>query len=81
LKVDFETICCHRQEQLHDIDTVVLLFCAQVFTGNNDNSTLKINDLWQSISARYIRLLPTDWHGSAGCMRADLVGCLDNLDS
>ena len=51
----------------------------QLFAGNRDNSTVKMNDLWQSISARYVRLLPTDWHGGAACMRADLIGCLDQL--
>jgi len=51
-----------------------------VFTGNNDNSTAKINDLWQPINARYIRLQPVGWHGSAACMRADLIGCLDEFN-
>jgi len=52
-----------------------------VFTGNYDNSTVKVNDLWQPISAQSIRLLPTGWHGDAACMRAGLVGCLDELET
>jgi len=53
----------------------------QVFTGNHDNSTVKLNDLWQSVSAQYIRLQPTEWYGDAACMRAGLIGCLDELET
>jgi len=59
-------------------------FCCctvQLFRGNSDNSSLEVRDLWQPISARYVRLLPADWHGDTACMRADLVGCLDQLET
>ena len=41
----------------------LLTLCSfQVFDGNEDSDTVVLNKLTQPITARYIRLLPIEWH-------------------
>lgn len=50
-------------------------FCYfQVFEGNEDSDTVVFNKLSQPITARYIRLLPIEWHNHIS-MRIEIYGC------
>lgn len=50
----------------------------QMFEGNVDQPTAKINMLWQPITARWVRIIATAANERNKCMRADLIGCLDS---
>ena len=53
----------------------LLTFCSfQVFEGNEDSDTVVLNKLSQPITARYIRLLPIEWHNHIS-MRIEIYGC------
>uniref|UniRef100_A0A665U6V3 Si:ch1073-459j12.1 n=1 Tax=Echeneis naucrates TaxID=173247 RepID=A0A665U6V3_ECHNA len=52
-----------------------------LFFGNNDKDTPVMNQLAESVVARYIRIIPQSWNGSL-CMRLEVLGCpiLDPAD-
>ena len=53
----------------------LLTLCSfQVFDGNEDSDTVVLNKLTQPITARYIRLLPIEWHTHIS-MRIEIYGC------
>uniref|UniRef100_A0A665U621 Adipocyte enhancer-binding protein 1 n=1 Tax=Echeneis naucrates TaxID=173247 RepID=A0A665U621_ECHNA len=45
-----------------------------LFFGNNDKDTPVMNQLAESVVARYIRIIPQSWNGSL-CMRLEVLGC------
>ncbi|KAG7490517.1 inactive carboxypeptidase X2 [Solea senegalensis] len=45
-----------------------------LFFGNNDKDTPVMNQLAESVLARYIRIIPQSWNGSL-CMRLEVLGC------
>ncbi|XP_078352588.1 uncharacterized protein LOC144637397 isoform X1 [Oculina patagonica] len=47
---------------------------AKVFTGNRDRGTVVYNRLSQPITARYIRIMPLQWHIHVS-MRLEIYGC------
>ncbi|PFX33163.1 Neuropilin-2 [Stylophora pistillata] len=49
---------------------------AQVFDGNEDSATVVVNKLTDVIRARFIRLLPIEWHKHIS-MRIEIYGCPD----
>ena len=54
---------------------VLLTLCSfQIFEGNEDSDTVVFNKLSQPITARYIRLLPIEWHEHIS-MRIEIYGC------
>ena len=50
----------------------------QVFVGNSDRDTVVKNPVISPVKARYIRLIPTEWHNHIS-MRIELYGCLGRL--
>ena len=46
----------------------------QIFQGNTDTDTIVYHDLYPIIEARYIRVLPTNWHEHIS-MRMELYTC------
>ena len=52
----------------------MLLRFFKVFRGNYDQTTSVTQRLTNIISARFIRLHPTEWSGLAG-MRTEFLGC------
>ena len=50
----------------------------QVFVGNSDRDTVEKNPVISPVKARYIRLIPTEWHNHIS-MRIELYGCLGRL--
>jgi len=53
----------------------ILLYCwFQVFQGNFDQNTYKINMFPQPITARYVRLVVLTWHNHI-CMRMEYLIC------
>lgn len=51
-----------------------VLFTFQIFTGNSDRNTVKVNVLDVPIYTRYIRLHPKSFHAHIS-LRLDLYGC------
>ena len=47
---------------------------SELYTGNDDRNTKKMNNLPEHIEARYIRLLPNSWKNHKS-MRFDVTGC------
>ncbi|XP_071950474.1 retinoschisin-like [Antedon mediterranea] len=47
---------------------------AQTFDGNSDRNT-EVTNSFPKLTARYIRILPTDWYGSGASLRFDLIAC------
>ena len=45
-----------------------------MFDGNEDSDTVVFNKLSRPITARYIRLLPIEWHNHIS-MRIEIYGC------
>ena len=56
------------------IKTLVL----QVFLGNSDSGTVVTHVLIPPIKARYVRLLPVEWHNYIS-LRTELYGCLGTV--
>ena len=48
--------------------------CLQVFEGNQDSDTVVYHALTPPITARFIRLLPVDWHNHIS-LRTEFYGC------
>lgn len=48
--------------------------CLQIFPGNGDNNVHKTNIFEPPLFARYIRLLPWEWHQRI-TLRLELLGC------
>ncbi|XP_022782671.1 uncharacterized protein LOC111323557 [Stylophora pistillata] len=46
------------------------------FIANQDSNTVVFHELYPSIEARYVRVLPTEWHNHIS-MRMELYGCED----
>ena len=51
-----------------------LLLSVQIFPGNSDNNVHKKNLLEPPIYARYVRILPWEWHDRI-TLRMELLGC------
>lgn len=47
----------------------------KVFNGNNDRNSIVTHVLVQPITARYVQIKPTEWHGHIS-MRAEFRGCV-----
>lgn len=52
----------------------------KVFVGNSDRDTVVKNPVISPVKARYIRLIPTEWHNHIS-MRIELYGCLENMQA
>ncbi|PFX19748.1 EGF-like repeat and discoidin I-like domain-containing protein 3 [Stylophora pistillata] len=50
----------------------------KVFVGNSDRDTVVKNPVISPIKARYLRLIPTEWHNHIS-KRIELYGCLENM--
>lgn len=50
----------------------------EMFQGNKDQDSAKVNMLWQPIKARWVRITATAANDLNKCMRADLIGCTDS---
>lgn len=50
------------------------------FVGNFDQDTVRVNMPWQPFTARYVRIIPQggDTVNVNRCLRADVIGCLDD---
>lgn len=68
----------HREKECNKI---CLLFSPlQIFPGNSDQNTAQVNMFWKSIKTNSIRIVPlAGYEGRNKCMRADVIGCLDDL--
>lgn len=72
-------ICHHRSPHPTRTLNHPTLAHTQIFTGNSDRNTAQTNDLWTTLTARYVRYLPLEGaQGNNKCMRADVIGCLDS---
>ena len=77
------TQICHyrspRAVHTHSHPYSPTLAHTQIFTGNSDRNTAQTNNLWTTLTARYVRYLPLEGaQGNNKCMRADVIGCLDS---
>ena len=58
----------------------LVFVCCQIFSGNNNNATKKLNTFKHAVHAKCVRILPVTW--SLGiCLNFDLIGCLGELKS
>ena len=53
-------------------------FVLQVFLGNSDSGTVVTHVLIPPIKARYVRLIPVEWHNYIS-LRMELYGCLGTV--
>lgn len=53
---------------------IVPLIFLQLFFGNSDKHTPVMSQFLEPTVARYIRILPQSWNGTA-CMRMEVLGC------
>lgn len=64
-----------KMENYRDLSSFTpVLFTFQIFTGNSDRNTVKVNVLDVPIYTRYIRLHPKSFHAHIS-LRLDLYGC------
>lgn len=69
--VRFRTTNFGRSEHC---DVFTFLFFVQIFDANQDSDTAVYNSLNPPITARFVRLLPVEWHDQIS-MRLELYGC------
>ena len=57
-----------------------LNFLLKVFDGNEDSATVVVNKLTKVVRARFIRVLPIEWHKHIS-MRIEIYGCQGTVNS
>ena len=66
--------CIYIEHSFRYSNRLFLAFIVQVLVGNKDNDSVVSNRLNQSITARFLRILPTKWNNRIS-LRMEIYGC------